>query len=135
MSFECIRFETGEGIARIFFNRPERLNAFNLQMLQELRTVLDQCAEDPQIRVILITGTGRGFCAGQDLTERKNEDGELELESIHSYSSKDDIVEETGFKLKIPHKTNKTIVPTEEEIKILEEIDPNGTRFVEFESF
>ena len=46
-------------------------------MLKELRTVLDQCAEDPQIRVILITGTGRGFCAGQDLTERKNEDGEL----------------------------------------------------------
>ena len=54
MSFECIRFETGEGIARIFFNRPERLNAFNRQMLKELRTVLDQCAEDPQIRVILI---------------------------------------------------------------------------------
>lgn len=77
MSFECIRFETGEGIARIFFNRPERLNAFNRQMLKELRTVLDQCAEDPQIRVILITGTGRGFCAGQDLTERKNENGEL----------------------------------------------------------
>ena len=71
MSFECIRFETGEGIARIFFNRPERLNAFNRQMLKELRTVLDQCAEDPHIRVILITGTGRGFCAGQDLTERK----------------------------------------------------------------
>ena len=54
MGFECIRFETGEGIARIFFNRPERLNAFNRQMLKELRTVLDQCAEDPQVRVILM---------------------------------------------------------------------------------
>ena len=54
MGFECIRFETGEGIARIFFNRSERLNAFNRQMLKELRTVLDKCAEDPQVRVILI---------------------------------------------------------------------------------
>ena len=58
-------------------------------MLKELRTVLDQCAEDPQIRVILITGTGRGFCAGQDLTERKNEDesfprsGEKPEENYH----------------------------------------------------
>ena len=59
-----------------FFNRPERLNAFNRQMLKELNGTRSMRGRS-QIRVILITGTGRGFCAGQDLTERKNEDGEL----------------------------------------------------------
>ena len=71
MHFECIRFETGAGIARISLNRPERLNAFNQEMLKELREALEHSADDAQTRVILITGCGRGFCAGQDLTERK----------------------------------------------------------------
>ena len=77
MHFECIRFETGAGIARISLNRPERLNAFNQEMLKELREALDHSADDAQTRVILITGCGRGFCAGQDLTERKTYDGQL----------------------------------------------------------
>ena len=55
MHFECIRFETGAGIARISLNRPERLNAFNQEMLKELREALDHSADDAQTRVILIT--------------------------------------------------------------------------------
>jgi len=107
-------------------------------MSQAKRTIIWKTKHDKRAfveSVDFVTQTGNLEKVVTPKAVFKNEDGELELESIHSYSSKDDIVEETGFKLKIPHKTNKTIVPTEEEIKILEEIDPNGTRFVEFESF
>ena len=62
----------------------------------------------------------------------KNDAGKLELESIHSCSSKEEVIEHTSFKLKTIDKIFKTTSPTDEEIKILEEIDPNGTRFIEF---
>jgi 2-(1,2-epoxy-1,2-dihydrophenyl)acetyl-CoA isomerase len=69
--YQTIDFENGGGIARLRLNRPERLNAFNLQMHAEIREVLDRIERDSSLRVLLITGAGRGFCAGQDLNERK----------------------------------------------------------------
>lgn len=71
MTFETIIFERAEGVARIRLNRPERLNAFTLQMHAELRQVLDELEAEGDLRVLLLTGQGRGFCAGQDLNERK----------------------------------------------------------------
>ena len=62
----------------------------------------------------------------------KHDEGKLELESIHSCSSKEEVIEQTSFKLKFTDKISETIFPTDEEKKILEEIDPNGTRFIEF---
>jgi 2-(1,2-epoxy-1,2-dihydrophenyl)acetyl-CoA isomerase len=59
-----------DGYCRITLNRPKRLNALNAQMLTELHAALHQCENDDAIRAILITGSGRGFCAGQDLNER-----------------------------------------------------------------
>ena len=60
-----------EGVQRITLNRPEKLNSFNPEMHARLREALDAAERDASIRALLITGAGRGFCAGQDLAERK----------------------------------------------------------------
>src|SRR5438477_34713 len=58
------------GVETITLNRPEKLNALNPEMHAQLRAALERAADDPQIRALLITGAGRGFCTGQDLAER-----------------------------------------------------------------
>ena len=70
MSYEQIRFETADGIARITLDRPDRLNSFTTQMHGELRDALSRVATAGDARVVLLTGAGRGFCAGQDLSDR-----------------------------------------------------------------
>ena len=67
MTYETIDFKADGGIARITLNRPDKLNSFNLAMHHELREVLDTLAD---VRVVVLTGAGRAFCAGQDLNER-----------------------------------------------------------------
>jgi 2-(1,2-epoxy-1,2-dihydrophenyl)acetyl-CoA isomerase len=67
MDYETIDFKLDEGIARITLNRPDRLNSFTTDMHQELRSAL---ADAAAARVVVITGAGRAFCAGQDLNER-----------------------------------------------------------------
>jgi enoyl-CoA hydratase len=56
-----------EGIERITFNRPEKLNAFNAEMYDGILAEFDRIAFDPSVRVVIITGAGRGFCSGNDL--------------------------------------------------------------------
>ncbi|MGQ0655748.1 MAG: 2-(1,2-epoxy-1,2-dihydrophenyl)acetyl-CoA isomerase PaaG [Betaproteobacteria bacterium] len=58
------------GVLTITLNRPDRLNAFNPEMHKLLRAALERAAERREVRAVLITGAGRGFCAGQDLSER-----------------------------------------------------------------
>ena len=70
MKFSAILFDKADAVASITLNRPERLNAFSKVMLSELHQALDATERDPAIRALLLTGTGRGFCAGQDLGER-----------------------------------------------------------------
>jgi 2-(1,2-epoxy-1,2-dihydrophenyl)acetyl-CoA isomerase len=70
MSYEHIRFEVRDGVARVTLNRPDRLNSFNDAMHAELRDALGQVRGDPSTRAMLLTGAGRGFCAGQDLSDR-----------------------------------------------------------------
>jgi len=70
MSFETIIFSIDNGAARITLNRPDRLNSFTVQMHSEISQALDQVESDQSVRVLLITGAGRGFCAGQDLSDR-----------------------------------------------------------------
>ena len=78
---EHISLEVSENIATITLNRPEALNAFTTTMQHELIEAFDQCDADDDVRVIIITGAGRGFCAGMDLAAGKgtfdnwNEDG------------------------------------------------------------
>jgi 2-(1,2-epoxy-1,2-dihydrophenyl)acetyl-CoA isomerase len=69
VSYQCILFDNKDGIARLTLNRPERLNSFNTQMHGEVREALAGIPGSGA-RVLLITGAGRGFCAGQDLNDR-----------------------------------------------------------------
>lgn len=70
MSFEHILFTIEQGVATLTLNRPEQLNSFNAQMHKEVREALKQVRQNPEVRCLLITGSGRGFCAGQDLGDR-----------------------------------------------------------------
>lgn len=70
MSYQTILFELSDGVARLTLNRPDRLNSFNVQMHGELRDALSELATSPTARVLILTGAGRGFCAGQDLGDR-----------------------------------------------------------------
>lgn len=63
--------EVAEGVMQLTLNRPERLNSFNEAMHRELADCLTQAERDDTIRCLLITGRGRGFCAGQDLNDRQ----------------------------------------------------------------
>jgi enoyl-CoA hydratase/carnithine racemase len=62
-----IRYDVADGTATITLHRPERLNAFTRTMARELVTALDLTDADDGVRVVLLTGAGRGFCAGADL--------------------------------------------------------------------
>jgi 2-(1,2-epoxy-1,2-dihydrophenyl)acetyl-CoA isomerase len=70
MSYQTILFEASQGIARLTLNRPERLNSFNTVMLSEVHDALTTVRQDGSARVLIVTGAGRGFCAGQDLGDR-----------------------------------------------------------------
>lgn len=69
------------GVCRITLNRPSVFNSFNKTMALQLQDVLDDCAVNPEIRAVLITGEGKAFCAGQDLAEAIDPEGP-ELKSI-----------------------------------------------------
>jgi 2-(1,2-epoxy-1,2-dihydrophenyl)acetyl-CoA isomerase len=69
MSAQFILSETDQGVTRLTLNRPDVLNSFNRPMAVELREALDAAAQDSTVRAVLLTGTGRAFCAGQDLSE------------------------------------------------------------------
>jgi 2-(1,2-epoxy-1,2-dihydrophenyl)acetyl-CoA isomerase len=70
MAYHHIHFHTADGIARLTLSRPERLNSFNDAMHAEVRDALGKVRGDASARVLLLTGAGRGFCAGQDLADR-----------------------------------------------------------------
>lgn len=70
MSQDVVICEKRDGYAIITLNRPDRLNAFNEAQHKALRAALDDCETDDACGAILLTGAGRGFCAGQDLSDR-----------------------------------------------------------------
>lgn len=76
MSGSLVLFERADGVAELTLNRPERLNAFTEAMHRELAAHLDRIEADPGVRAVLLTGAGRGFCAGQDLGDRTMGEGD-----------------------------------------------------------
>lgn len=68
-------FEDHENYAQITLNRPEKLNSFSVDMRDALSDALQHVAGSKEFRALILTGAGRGFCAGQDLNERKMESG------------------------------------------------------------
>jgi len=70
MNYENILFAIDAGVATLTLNRPEKLNSFTQAMHEEVRDALRRVNADKTVRVLVLTGTGRGFCAGQDLSDR-----------------------------------------------------------------
>src|SRR3954463_10894397 len=75
------------GVLSITLNRPEKLNAFNPGMHEELRAALARASDEAEVRAVLLTGAGRGFCAGQDLSERNVNPGAAPLDLSVSLGS------------------------------------------------
>ena len=67
MPFSLIRYEVEDGVCTVTLNRPDRLNAVNTPMLDELREAWDRADADDGVRAVIVTGAGRAFCAGADL--------------------------------------------------------------------
>src|SRR5437016_4603880 len=68
MTYEQIRYDVDAAIATITLHRPERLNAFTGQMMRELIDAFERADRDDAVRVVIVTGAGRAFCAGADLS-------------------------------------------------------------------
>lgn len=69
MAYEQIQYQTQDRVATITLNRPDRLNAWTQTMQRELKEAFQQAEADKEARVIVVTGAGRGFCAGADLED------------------------------------------------------------------
>lgn len=70
MAYQTIQLDVVAGVARLMLNRPDRLNSFTVEMHGEIAEALDRVASDDAARVLVLTGAGRAFCAGQDLSDR-----------------------------------------------------------------
>jgi len=75
MNYQYIKVTNIGGVREIRLNRPDVLNSFVMPMAVELQTALDEAGKDKSVRAVLLTGEGRGFCAGQDLSEAIKEGG------------------------------------------------------------
>jgi 2-(1,2-epoxy-1,2-dihydrophenyl)acetyl-CoA isomerase len=76
MAYTAIEYGVAAGVATIALNRPDKLNSFNDTMHGELRDALAAARDDAEVRCVLLTGRGRGFCAGQDLGDRATKPGD-----------------------------------------------------------
>ena len=76
MKFNAILLDIAEGVATITLNRPDKLNSFTGEMHADLKQAMQIIQAERSVRVLMITGAGRGFCAGQDLSERMMGDSE-----------------------------------------------------------
>ncbi|MFY8021104.1 MAG: enoyl-CoA hydratase-related protein, partial [Bacteroidia bacterium] len=82
MSYETILFDVKDGVASLTLNRPDVFNAFNEQLSADVLDALKKTAKDKSIRVLIITGSGKAFCSGQDLKSIAGTKRSLS-ESIH----------------------------------------------------
>jgi 2-(1,2-epoxy-1,2-dihydrophenyl)acetyl-CoA isomerase len=83
MNFTSLRSEVADGVATITLDRPDTLNAFTSRMRAELAAALDAAAEDEAVRAVVLTGAGRAFCSGQDLTDVNVGDGRNRAEVVY----------------------------------------------------
>ena len=74
MTYKCLLYEVKDGIATLTLNRPERLNALGDTLREDLQDAVTRASDDPEVRVMIVTGAGKGFCSGGDvkaMSERK----------------------------------------------------------------
>ncbi len=80
MPYEAILYDLNKGVATITLNKPERLNAFDNQMLSEWADAIREADRNPEVRVVIITGAGRGFCSGMNVSDEAGGRGVLRTE-------------------------------------------------------
>ena len=68
MTYETLRYEVADGILTLTLNRPDQLNAFTVQMADDLEAAFTRASADDNVRAVVVTGEGRAFCAGMDLS-------------------------------------------------------------------
>lgn len=78
MKYETLKIEIADRVARVTLNRPEMFNAINLKMRQELSDVLDELEKSNDVRAVLMTGAGKAFCAGGDVTDQLKDPASLD---------------------------------------------------------
>jgi 2-(1,2-epoxy-1,2-dihydrophenyl)acetyl-CoA isomerase len=71
---ESILFTKESNVGKILLNRPDVYNSFNREMALAMQAYLDECEKDPEVRAVYITGSGKAFCAGQDIQEISGND-------------------------------------------------------------
>ena len=76
MSYRSILYEVEDGVGLITLNRPDRLNAWNHEIEEELRQAMELASVDADVKAIVVTGAGRGFCAGADMSDLSDSSGE-----------------------------------------------------------
>ena len=82
MTYKCLLYEVKDGIATLTLNRPERLNALGDTLREDLQDAVTRAAEDAEVRVLIVTGAGKGFCSGGDvkaMNERRESRAERPL--------------------------------------------------------
>lgn len=85
---QFITFEITQSVAWITFNRPAKMNAFTMELADEVKQALNTCQSDENVRCVVIRGNGKAFCSGQDLGEviEKSKDPDFELSEIISHT-------------------------------------------------
>lgn len=98
MTYNTIRYDVSDSILTLTLNRPEKLNAFTVEMANELVDAFTKASDDDEVGAIIVTGAGRAFCAGMDLSVNGNQFGlneELQptLEDLRERADKQEIIE------------------------------------------
>ena len=92
MEYKTIVIEKEKCVCRVFLNRPDSLNALDMGMRAELSDCIDEVANDPEIRAMILSGKGRAFCAGGDITTMQQEfqplAGRKRLKDLHAWLKK-----------------------------------------------
>ncbi len=102
MSYETIKYQVNQGIATLTLNRPDVFNSLNEVMHAELKSALKEVQKDKSLRVLIITGEGRAFCAGQDLNDRSVNNGDEKLDLGESIERKYNPLIKTIYNLEMP---------------------------------
>src|SRR5579862_2451325 len=99
-TFETILYDVEHGIATITLNRPDKLNAFTGQLMAEMIGAFDLSDADDDVRAVIVTGAGRGFCAGADLSSGGDTfDRNTRQEAVREEGRVGDIVRDGGGRL------------------------------------